>query len=226
MDTHLAVVAMNTMLASASGAVTGTLWARKRLGNPDVTMMCNGMLAGLVAITAPCAFVAPWAAVLIGTIAGVLVIESTLFVERRMRIDDPVGAISVHGACGAFGVFSLGLFADGTYGVGLNGVAGGVRGLFYGDPGQLLAQIVGIGTNMTWVASAGAVTFFVIERLVGNRPRLEDELRGLDVSEMGMDGYYTEDPRQVIPGGRVLEDGASAHYPAGYGELATGARAR
>jgi Amt family ammonium transporter len=226
MDSRLAVVAMNTMLASAAGAVMGTAWAWKRFGTPDVTMMCNGMLAGLVAITAPCAFVAPWAAVLIGAIAGVLVIESTLFVERRLRIDDPVGAISVHGACGAFGVFALGLFADGTYGEGLNGVAGGVRGLLYGDPGQLLAQIVGIGTNMAWVASAAAVSFVAIERLVGNRARLEDELRGLDVSEMGMDGYYTEDPRQVIPGGRVLEDGASANYPAGYAELATGSRVR
>jgi Amt family ammonium transporter len=193
MDTHLAVVAMNTMLASASGAMAGTAWAWKRFGKPDVTMMCNGMLAGLVAITAPCAFVAAWSALLIGAIAGILVIESTLYVERRMRIDDPVGAISVHGTCGAFGVLALGLFADGSYGDGLNGVVGGVRGLLYGDPGQFIAQLVGIGSNLIWVGTLAAAVFLVIERFNGHRPSLSDELRGLDVSEMGMEGYYSDE---------------------------------
>jgi Amt family ammonium transporter len=213
MDTRLAVVAMNTMLASASGALGGTFWAWKRFGKPDVTMMCNGMLAGLVAITAPCAFVASWSALLIGAIAGMLVIESALFVERRLRIDDPVGAISVHGACGAFGVLALGLFADGSYGDGLNGVVGGVRGLFYGNPGQFIAQLVGIGTNLVWVGTAAAASFLLVERITGHRPALSDELRGLDVSEMGMEGYYSEEPASISARLAGDEDAYTREYP-------------
>jgi Amt family ammonium transporter len=192
-DTRLAVVALNTMLASAAGAVSGTVGSWRKFGKPDLTMMCNGMLAGLVAITAPCAFVAPWAAVTIGAIAGLLVIEASLFVERRLRIDDPVGAISVHGVCGAFGAMSLGIFADGTYGDGLNGVAGNVTGLLYGEPQQLLAQLVGIGTNMMWVGTSGALIFMALDGLVGNRVSVADEIRGLDLGEMGMEGYFDAD---------------------------------
>lgn len=227
-DTHFAVVAMNTMLASASGGVAGALWSWKRFGKPDVTMMCNGMLAGLVAITAPCAFVPAWSALFIGGVAGMLVIEAALFIERRLRIDDPVGAIAVHGVCGALGVFSLGIFADGSYGEGLNGVTGHVRGLLYGDPGQLIAQLVGIGTNMTWVGSAAAISFVVIERVIGQRPRIEDEIRGLDLTEMGMEGYYSEDMRHsgVIPR-PALHDGVTSQYdPPSYSGVATGTRQR
>jgi len=228
MDTHFAIVAVNTMLASASGAVAGAMWSWKRFGKPDVTMMCNGMLAGLVAITAPCAFVPAWSALFIGSIAGVLVIESTLFIERRLRIDDPAGAISVHGVCGSFGVFALGIFADGSYGAGLNGVTTPVRGILYGDPGQLIAQLIGIGTNMTWVGSAAAVSFLVIEKLIGHRPRLEDEVIGLDLTEMGMEGYYSEDPTRAMPVGRPrLGEGPTTPYdPPTFTGLASGTRAR
>jgi Amt family ammonium transporter len=228
MDTRFAVVAVNTMLASASGAVAGTLWAWKRFGKPDVTMMCNGMLGGLVAITGPCAFVASWSALLIGSIAGLLVIEATLFVERRLRIDDPVGAIAVHGVCGSFGVLSVGIFADGSYGAGLNGVAGTVRGVLYGDPGQLIAQLIGIGTNMAWVGSAAALSFVVIEKLIGHRVRIEDEIRGLDLTEMGMEGYYTDDKDEPPFGGRPrLEDGRTTQYdPPTFSGLTAGSRSR
>src|SRR5438093_5777192 len=117
-DLRIAIVATNTMLASATGAIFATLWMwLVRTKKPDPSMMCNGMLAGLVAITAPCAFVNSVSAVIIGCIAGWLVVESVFFFERR-KIDDPVGAISVHGVNGAWGVLSLGLFADGTYGDG------------------------------------------------------------------------------------------------------------
>jgi ammonium transporter, Amt family len=191
-DTRLAVVAMNTMLASASGAVLGAFYSWRRFGKPDVTMMCNGMLGGLVAITGPCAFVAAWAAVWIGAVAGILVVEASMLVERKLRIDDPVGAISVHGVCGSFGVITVGVFADGTYGDGLNGVAGGVRGLLYGDPGQLIAQFIGLGSNVMWVGTIGALAFMAIERWVGHRVKIDEEIRGLDVAEMGMEGYYTE----------------------------------
>src|SRR5664280_2890350 len=124
-------------------------------------MICNGLLAGLVAITAPCAFVNVGCAALIGLIAGILVVESSFFFERKAKIDDPVGAISVHGVNGAWGVISLGLFADGTYGDGWNGVAGTVKGLFYGDGGQLLAEIIGVLANLIYVGliSYAAVSY-------------------------------------------------------------------
>ncbi len=99
-------------------------WTNYKWGKPDISMSCNGMLAGLVAITAPCAFVAPWAAVMIGVIAGFLVCWSVEWFDQKLRIDDPCGAISVHGMCGLWGVLAVGLFADGTYGFGWNGVAG------------------------------------------------------------------------------------------------------
>ena len=133
-DLRIAVAAVNTMLASAAGALSATLWMwLVRTKKPDPSMMCNGMLAGLVAITAPCAFVNSVSASIIGLIAGVLVVESVYFVESKLKLDDPVGAISVHGVNGAFGCIALGLFADGSYGDGWNGVAGTVKGLFYGD---------------------------------------------------------------------------------------------
>lgn len=121
-DSRIAVIAVNTMLSSAAGAVFAALLTILRFGRPDPSMMCNGMLAGLVAITAPCAFVSPAGAVIIGAVAGLLVVWAIIFVERVLKIDDPVGAISVHGVCGAFGVLSVGLFADGSYGAGWGGV--------------------------------------------------------------------------------------------------------
>jgi ammonium transporter, Amt family len=204
MDSQLAVIALNTMLSSAAGAVSGALYSRRRFDKPDVTMMCNGMLGGLVAITAPCAFVSAWAAVLIGGLAGVIVIEATLYVERKLRVDDPVGAIAVHGFCGSFGILALGLFANGSYGHDLNGVSGPVKGLFYGDAGQLIAQLIGIGMNLVWVGTTATLFFTAIDRMFGQRPRLEDEARGLDVSELGMEGYYADPPaRTSRPSGIV-----------------------
>ncbi len=156
-DIRFAVVAVNTALAAAFGATIGMFYAMRRLGKPDPGMMANGMLAGLVAITAPCAFVQPWAAAVIGSIAAVIVIESILFIERK-GVDDPVGAISVHGVCGIWGVLSVGIFSSGEYGAGWNltkeGAAAsskGVTGILYGlDPGlgQLGAQAVGALTIM------------------------------------------------------------------------------
>jgi Amt family ammonium transporter len=180
------------MLASASGAFGAYLYMKLRFGVPDVSMMCNGMLAGLVAITAPCAFVTAPASIFIGLVAGMLVIVSAMFIENTLKIDDPVGASSVHGTCGAWGILSLGLFADGRYGDGWNGVAGPVRGLFYGDPSQFAAEVVGLLANVAWV---GLVTFLamrIVGALVGNRARTADELAGLDVPEMGMEGYSAE----------------------------------
>ncbi|MGE5185176.1 MAG: ammonium transporter [Acidobacteriota bacterium] len=192
MDVRIAVIAVNTMLASASGAFASYLVTKVRFGKPDISMMCNGMLAGLVAITAPCAFVSSWAAILIGAIAGVLVIYAVLFVERGLKIDDPVGAVAVHGVNGAWGILALGLFANGTYGDGTNGVQGAVTGLFYGDAGQFAASCIGVAANILWVAPVTWIALKLIGKLVGNRVSEEDEVAGLDIPEMGVAGYATE----------------------------------
>ncbi len=189
-DTRIGVIATNTMLAGTGGAITSMIYMWTRYGKPDPSMLANGVLAGLVAITAPCAFVTAPAAVLIGAIAGVLVCWSVFFVERTLKIDDPVGASSVHGVCGAFGVLCVGLFADGTYGEGWNGVAGGVKGLFYGDSGQLVAQLIGIGTNIVVVGALGYVAWAITSALTsGQRVSVADEELGLDLPEMGALAY-------------------------------------
>jgi Amt family ammonium transporter len=189
-DLRIAVVAVNTMLSSATGAVAATLWMWwARGGKPDPSMMCNGMLAGLVAITCPCAFVSAGGASLIGLVAGVLVVES-VFIFDKIGIDDAVGAISVHGVNGVWGCLALGLFADGTYGSGWNAVAGPVRGFFYGGGfGQLAAEIIGVATCLVTVSILSLLVYAIGEKLVGNRVSLEVEFNGLDVSEMGVPGY-------------------------------------
>jgi Amt family ammonium transporter len=203
-DLRIAVVATNTMLAGTGGAIAAMFWVWKRLGKPDPSMIVNGLLAGLVAITAPCAFVNSGSAVLIGAIAGILVIESVLFIDRVLKIDDPVGAISVHGVCGAFGVLSVGVFADGVYGDGWNGVAGPVKGLLYGDASQLAAQMVGTLTCLVFVFAMFFAFFKIVEALMGNRVSAEAELEGLDIPEMGALAY----PDFVLGPGTPL--GASA----------------
>jgi Amt family ammonium transporter len=151
------------------------------------------MLAGLVAITAPCAFVDSWAALLIGAIAGVLVVAAALFVDTKLKIDDPVGAIAVHGVNGAFGIVALGLFANGKYGDGLNGVKGTVAGLFYGNAGQLWAELIGIAANVIYVGILGGLAFWLIGKVVPMRPTAEEEIAGLDIPEMGVYGYSDDD---------------------------------
>ncbi|MEO6875706.1 MAG: ammonium transporter [Opitutaceae bacterium] len=189
-DLRIAVVAVNTMIASATAALATTLymwWFKTK--KPDPSMMCNGMLAGLVAITAPCAFVSAGGAALIGIIAGLIVVESVFFFDR-IGIDDAVGAISVHGVNGAWGCLSIGLFADGTYGDGWNGVAGTVRGLFYGGGmGQFWAELIGVLTCFIVVSLLSLLVYYIAEKLVGNRVSLEVEIEGLDVPEMGVPGY-------------------------------------
>jgi Amt family ammonium transporter len=188
-DLRIAVAAVNTMLASATGAIAAMFYVTIRYGKPDPAMLVNGMLAGLVAITAPCAFVSSGGAALIGAIAGVLVVVAALFIERTLKIDDPVGAIAVHGANGIWGVIALGLFADGTYGDGLNGVAGTVKGLFYGDASQLMAEVVGVVACVTFTFTAFFLFLKVLGATIGNRVPAEVEIAGLDIPEMGMLGY-------------------------------------
>jgi Amt family ammonium transporter len=207
-DVRTAVIATNTMLASASGALLACVFVWLRFGKPDVTMICNGLLAGLVAITAPCAFVSAGSAVLIGSVAGIVVVLAALFVDQRLKIDDPVGAVAVHGCCGAWGILSVGLFSNGTYGEGLNGVDGPVKGLLYGDGGQLVASCIGIAVNIVWVGLLSWIGLTVVDKVVGNRVSEQTETDGLDEPEMGMPGYVAEPGRAAPP-----EVGHSAARP-------------
>jgi Amt family ammonium transporter len=197
-DLRISFVVVNTMLASITGAIGAMLTLQWKGLKPDPTMLCNGMLAGLVAITAPCAFVDPWAAALIGAIAGVLVIYSVFFFEAR-GFDDPVGAISVHGVNGLWGVLSVGIFATGQYGAGWNGVvreemvakygSDGVRGLLYGDASQLVMQAVDCGVLIVFALSMAYVWFKISDMITPIRVDKETELEGLDSPEMGTLAY-------------------------------------
>ncbi|MCL6582228.1 MAG: ammonium transporter [bacterium] len=188
-DLRLAVVAVNTMLASAAGALSAMLYMWYTTGKPDPSMSANGMLAGLVAITAPCAFVNSISAFIIGAIAGVLVIWSVYFVERVLKVDDPVGAVSVHGVNGIWGCLALGIFADGKYGAGWNGVEGTVRGLLYGDASQFIAQLIGCLVCFTFVFVSFYAFFKISDLLVGIRVSKETEIEGLDIPEVGALAY-------------------------------------
>jgi ammonium transporter, Amt family len=191
-DLRLSVVAVNTLLAACMGSMTAMFYVWKKYGKPDPSMSANGMLAGLVAITAPCAFVPIWAALVIGGIAGIIVCVAVPLIDR-FHVDDPVGAVAVHGCNGIFGVIALGLFADGSYGAGINGIEGAVRGLFYGGGGQFLAQLIGAATCIVFVFGSAYIFFKVQDRIQGIRVPLEEELEGLDVHEMGVSAYGDED---------------------------------
>jgi ammonium transporter, Amt family len=188
-DLRIGVIATNTMLASASGALFAMFYMWIFYGKPDVSMAANGMLAGLVAITAPCAYVNSVSAVFIGAVAGVILCMSVFFVERVLKIDDPVGAISVHGVNGAWGLLALGLFADGTYGDGINGVSGAVKGLFYGNASQFVAQVVGVITNFVFVFVVMYVFFKLLDKVVPLRVSEKLEIEGLDQSEVAVSAY-------------------------------------
>jgi Amt family ammonium transporter len=185
-DLRIAIVAVNTLISACLGFVFAMAWTWSRWGKPDISMSCNGMLAGLVAITAPCAFVAPWAAAMIGTIAGILVCYSVEFIDRRLRIDDPCGAISVHGVCGTWGVLAVGIFADGTYGAGWNGVPGHVTGFLYNwNFGQMGAQIIDVIVGFAWAWGITWIIFSIVKSRRSLRVPAEAEIEGIDMPEFG-----------------------------------------
>lgn len=211
-DVRFAVVAANTAIAGAFGAVTAMFFMQIKTGKPDPGMMVNGMLGGLVAVTAPCAFIQPWAAAVIGIIAGVLIPVAAEFIEKR-GIDDPVGAVAVHGIGGTFGVLAVGIFADGQYGAGWNlttTTEEGVTGILYGGdgPGQFLSQLVGV--LVIWTVIFGiAFAFFKIQNALmkgGIRPTAEMELEGMDIPEMGALAY----PEFHLHGGEVSGTGGGS----------------
>ena len=182
----IADIAVTTNLAAAAGAITAmfVIWIKGK--KPDVGMTANGALAGLVGITAGCAFVENWAAVVIGAAAGLVVVFSVLFFDR-IKIDDPVGAISVHGTCGVLGTLAVGLFASPR----LVDAAGiGREGLFYGGGlAQLGVQALGVVAVAAWALGASALVFAAIKATVGLRVTAEEEIEGLDIGEHGMWGY-------------------------------------
>jgi Amt family ammonium transporter len=211
-DLRIAVIAVNTNLAAVAGSAAALLLWYYLFGKPDVTMACNGMLAGLVAITAPCAFVSPNSAVIIGMLAGVLVCVGVLFNERVLKVDDPCGAISVHGYCGWLGAVCVGIFADGAYGAGWNGVGAtsylgkagqGVTGLLYGDYSQFWLQLGGATLTAIYAFGLTYVVFSVVNAVRSMRVSKEVELEGLDVPEFGMEAYPEDRFEALAPGSQV-----------------------
>jgi Amt family ammonium transporter len=189
-DGRAPLIAVNTLLAGSGGAVAASLYMWMLYGRPDPTLTCNGLMAGLVSICAGCAFVAPWAALIIGMLGGVIAVWGVLICERR-GLDDPVGATGVHGFAGVWGTLAVGLFADGTFGNGYNGVAGTVRGFLYGGgASQLLCQLIAVGACIIWTLLVGGLAFAVLDRVLGsNRVNPDVEISGLDIPEMGAPGY-------------------------------------
>ncbi|MFW6180509.1 MAG: ammonium transporter [Spirochaetota bacterium] len=184
----IAAIAVTTNLSAAGGAVGAMAYSWARFGKPDPSMSLNGALAGLVAITAGCAVVSPGSAVLVGLAAGVLVVLSVQLLDKVLRIDDPVGAVSVHGVCGAFGTLAVGLFADARYAEAAG--LGRVQGLLFGGGAGLLGtQALGVLAVFGWVFAASLALFSLIRVTVGLRVSPEEELRGLDIDEHGIESY-------------------------------------
>ncbi|WP_035258767.1 ammonium transporter [Desulfatirhabdium butyrativorans] len=185
---RIAVIAVNTNMAAAAGGLVALLLVYFKTKQWDVGMAFNGVLAGLVAVTAPCGWIEAWAAIVIGLIAGALVVISVYTIEG-MGIDDPVGAVSVHGVNGMWGLISVGLFADGTYG-NYSLEAPFATGLFYGGGiGQLISQVIGVAVAAGWAFGTGYLIFKIMDKVMGIRVNPVEELKGLDVFEHGGSAY-------------------------------------
>jgi Amt family ammonium transporter len=180
--TLLTMVAANTTLAAAAGGLSGMFFAWGKCGKPDLTMTMNGALAGLVAITAPCAFVYPAEAIVIGALGGILVVIGTLFLDK-IRIDDPVGAVPVHAMNGILGTLTVGIFGHKALGLANEGLLHG------GGFTQLGVQLLGVGTVVIFVFVVMLIVFKVLDTVVGLRVSREEELKGLDITQHGMEAY-------------------------------------
>ncbi len=191
-DGSAGLIALNTLLASVAGATAACFYMWYRYGKPDPSLMCSGLIAGLVSIVRlECAFIGPLSALLVGAIAGLLCCWGVIFLEKY-NIDDPTGVIATHGLGGLWGTLAVGLFANGSYGLGYNGVMTdrGVAGLFFGDGRQLAAQVILAGVCILWTAAASYAAFKIIGWwLRGNRVATQAEIGGLDLNEMGIPAY-------------------------------------
>jgi Amt family ammonium transporter len=205
----IAHIATTTNLAAAAGAITAMFAAWAMFKKPDVSMTLNGALAGLVAITAPCAFVSPVSAAVIGCVAGALVVAAVVFFDR-VHLDDPVGAVSVHGVCGVFGTLALGLFAQDQFQPGTTG-----NGLLFGGGAKLLtSQAIGVVAVLGFVTVCGLVVFGLIKATVGLRVSAQEELEGLDIGEHGMSAYPDFEMVERAPGVGSSDPGKGSHAPA------------
>lgn len=175
-------IAANTNIAAALGGIAAVVTVWKRFGKPDLSMAMNGALAGLVAVTAPCACIEPWAAAVIGSIAGILVVLGVELLDK-LHIDDPVGAIPVHGICGIWGTIAVGIFGKKALGLANDGF------IYGGDPTQLGIQMVGSVATVVFVLVCMGIIFKLIDLTIGLRVSREEELRGLDIGEHGMEAY-------------------------------------
>ena len=189
-ELRISVVFANTLLAGAAGAVTAMYYGFVRTGKADIGKSTNGALAGLVAITAPCAWVAPWAAVVIGIIGAFVMLGATN-VLLKFKVDDVVGAFPVHGATGIWGVLSVGIFADGTYG-NYTTDSPYITGLIYGETAQFISQLISVGAVIIWGFGGALIVFALIKYTIGLRASREEELEGLDISEHGISAYPAE----------------------------------
>ncbi|MDC7221146.1 MAG: ammonium transporter [Spirochaetales bacterium] len=178
----ISLVAMNTSLAAAAGGILAMITAWINTGKPDLSMALNGALAGLVAVTAPCAFISPGAAIIIGSVGGVLVVLVTLQLDK-MKIDDPVGAFPVHGVNGIWGTLSIGLFGQEALGLSSDGL------LLGGGWSSLGVQFLGVASIALFVALTMGLVFFILDKTLGLRVSVEEEYRGLDIIEHGLESY-------------------------------------
>ena len=172
--------AINTLLAGATGAVVALYITLVRTGQTDILMACNGALAGLVGITAPVAYVDPWAAVVIGALAAPIMMGSVWFIENILKIDDVVSAVSVHGVCGLWGMLAVGIFANGN---------NGVDGLVSGEGMQIVSQLISMGVVLVWALATGFAMFYILKFTMGVRASREEEEQGMDLSEHGLPAY-------------------------------------
>jgi Amt family ammonium transporter len=196
----IASIAMTTTLAAAAGGTVAMFLTWVRYGKPDVSMSFNGTLAGLVAVTAGCAYISMVSAVIIGVIAGVLVVFAVEIIDRKVKVDDPVGAISVHAVNGIWGTIAVGLFAQASFGE-ANGVAA-VNGLFFGGGvAQLGKQLLGVVSVVAWVAAAAGIMFFVMKKTIGIRVDEEGQKIGLDITEHNLEAYPDFQPAISEKGG-------------------------
>jgi len=175
-------IAINTNIAAAVGGIVAMVTVWKRFGKPDLSMAMNGALAGLVAITAPCAYVEPWAAIVVGAVAGYIVVRGVELLDK-LQIDDPVGAVPVHGMCGVLGTLCVGIFGKASLGLANDGFVYG------GNPMQLGIQMVGSVSTVVFVLISMGIVFKLIDITIGLRVSRTEELRGLDIGEHGMEAY-------------------------------------
>ncbi len=198
-------IAATTNTAAAAGVITATFTAWVLLGKPDLTMALNGGVAGLVAITAPCAFVSLGSSLMIGLVAGILVVLSVLFFDR-IKVDDPVGAISAHLTCGAWGTLAVGLFAQDKFSPGTTG-----NGLFFGGGSELFqAQLIGVFAVGAFIFPVSMVGWGLLKGLMGIRVSSEEEMEGLDINEHGLLAY----PDFQVATAARMPRGAPAPAPA------------